>query len=63
MTPIERQILLNQREIMDFLLYPNNPEGIIECRNITDSLFNPKTKEEDCCDMSEKDAIYGEEGK
>ena len=55
MTPIERQILLNQRIIMKKLEGRNVSfeVGIIE----TSELLSPKGADEDCCEMEEVQGI------
>ena len=42
MNETERLILKNQREIMEFLLYPKNPDGLFKQRSLTDEALTPK---------------------
>jgi len=52
-----KQILTNQREMMDFLLWKQNPEGLIHCRNYTDVLLTPKQQDEECSDGLPKNPL------
>jgi hypothetical protein len=57
MNNIEKQILENQRRIMDFLLNPYQSitkHDMIISINKTAKLLNPESEEEDCCEMPER---------
>jgi hypothetical protein len=59
MTPIERQILENQKAIMTYLRIDFVPEDIDlfleSCLDKTSELLNPKREEEPCCEMPEEE--------
>ena len=54
MNELERQILKNQKAIMESMLYPKEPYPVINERNKTDKLLDPDfIRAEDCCGMGE----------
>ena len=58
-----RLILKNQREIMEFLLYPKNPDGLFKQRSLTDEALAPKEDdglaEQRDKDLEDKKKGYG----
>ncbi len=60
MTPIERQILENQKAIMEALSNPKQNIEITACSlseviDNTKELLNPKEDKDPCCDMPEEE--------
>jgi len=56
MNNIERQLLTNQVEIMNFLLYPDSPSNTLFLqKSETHKLLRVEEKEEPCCEMPPRD--------
>jgi len=65
MTPIERQMLKNQRIILRYLWLKDNDYTsgdrtlLIETAKETERLLNPKQSDEPCCEMPEEEEEVG----
>lgn len=65
MTPIEKQILKNQKEIMfamtsmcDKFDFKFSANDLSKCIDETDLLLNPIQEEEPCCEMPPRDGEF-----
>ena len=53
MTPIERQILLNQISLMEKIRSKDFHDGLVDNIDSTMKMVNPKELEKSACDMEE----------
>ena len=66
MTPIEKQILENQKAIMTFFKNEDNDLDLDlfleSCINKTDKIIRPKNREEPCVEMPEREFVESKDG-